>query len=396
MLAFQAGFDPTAHAVTLLKAIYAEFEIADKEKALPADAHPYPELAKRIAIAENTARQLHDELYPVFETGIQLFLTGEYESSAQCFDFIGRTFTSREILNNAAAAYIMQALTEEPKLAGGYSYPVQIDFDTRLGPQGLSRGGADWLDEAETRLENAMRIDPAYPPAVLNMGIVKSLRKADAEASVLAGRAYALAMPSGHPEWLAQAAVLRGIVAVRSGDKEGALAAFQEAAKLGSHTALLDQKVMAGEPGAGDSKVPPAKLSATEQISHLSATPPQKADSFTRSIALRKRTALETSLELRLYSGESWSARSIVENGAKYWAILLSTPAGYKGATAKNIRLGSSQDDLTQAYSSPFRVYPTRQGDYYLYTDPNLLVFVNAEGKVAGWTLYNVAGMPGN
>src|ERR1039458_7358020 len=43
MLAFQAGFDPTAHAVTLLKAIYAEFEIADKEKALPADAHPRSE-----------------------------------------------------------------------------------------------------------------------------------------------------------------------------------------------------------------------------------------------------------------------------------------------------------------------------------------------------------------
>jgi tetratricopeptide (TPR) repeat protein len=388
MLAFQAGFDPTAHAVSLLKAIYEEFQIADKEKGLPADAHPYPELETRIRIAETTARRLHDELYPVFETAIQLFLTGGYQHSAQCFDFIGKTFTSREILNNAAAAYIMQALADEPELAKGYSYPVQIDFDTRLSPSAKAKGDVDWLDEAETRLENAMRLDPGYPPAVLNMGIVKSLLKADAEAAVLADRAYALAQPSHHPEWLPQAAVLRGIVAARLGEKDKALAAFQEAAKLGNHSAGLNQKILAGETGAGESKAPPANRGAAEQIAHLTPVPPEKPNSFTSNIFLRQRSAVESSLELRLYSGEGWSARAIVEDGRKFDAFLLSTAPGYTGLSARNIPIGSNFNDLMHAYGNPSRIYPARQGTYCLYTDSNLLVFVDNNGKVAGWTIY--------
>jgi hypothetical protein len=85
-----------------------------------------------------------------------------------------------------------------------------------------------------------------------------------------------------------------------------------------------------------------------------------------------------------------------VENSTKYWAFLLSTKPGYTGSTAKSIGDGSSKDDLTQAYRAPFLIYPARQGDHYLYTDPNLLVFVNAEDKVAGWTLYTVVGVSGN
>jgi hypothetical protein len=405
ILAFQAGFDPTAQAVALLQRIYKEYPaLADQDKNLEDAARPYPSLAERLVIAQDTAKQLHDEFYPAFETGIQLFLVGDYEGSALCFEFIGRTFVGREIFNDAAAAYLMSALTSDPKLAGGYAYPVQIDFDTNLTKKSIERGGdaESLLKKAAEGLNNAFRLDDSYIPAILNQAVVKSLQaQIDPKnaglmdrAAQLAGQACDLAKAAGRIDWLAQALTLRGILAARAGHKENAGADFAEAAKLGSTAAIRNQSVLAGGPTAAPT-APAPTLSASEQIAQRTPDPPSRRDPFS-VVNLRPRNPRNPSVDLRLYSGDRWGARTLVEDGTRYRAILLTTATGYDGASAAGLRLGSTRDELIRLYHSPASVYSARQGQYCLYAKPNLLVFVDAGGKVGGWSLYNVPSMSGN
>ena len=124
----------------------------------------YPLLKERKKILQDSHRYLSDRLFPVFETGVQLFVLGKYKLSAACFDYVGQTFVSREIFNNAAAALLLEAVEQDPKISGGYFYPVELDLDTPLNPSRQSGraidNALDTLKEASIRLRIALSTRP--------------------------------------------------------------------------------------------------------------------------------------------------------------------------------------------------------------------------------------------
>src|SRR5205823_6383257 len=112
-------------------------------------------------------------------------------------------------------AYIMQALADDPSLAAGYSYPVQIDFDTRLSSNTVKKGGDDFLAKADELLRNANAQDKDYPPVAINLAIVSSLQRQKddpkgLETMGMVAGAMRLAKASGRQDWLAQATILEG------------------------------------------------------------------------------------------------------------------------------------------------------------------------------------------
>ena len=88
----------------------------------------YPPLAERREIARRSQRQLA-ALVPVFEAGNYLMLTGHYAQAARAFDYIARTFPSREVLNNNGAARALEALEKSGEIA--FAYPFELDARTR-------------------------------------------------------------------------------------------------------------------------------------------------------------------------------------------------------------------------------------------------------------------------
>jgi hypothetical protein len=102
LFGYLAGYNTLGVPPALLNAIYAEYQL---EEPLAG----YPSLAERREIARRSQRQLA-ALVPVFEAGNYLMLTGHYAQAAGAFDYIARTFPSREILNNGGVVRALESL----------------------------------------------------------------------------------------------------------------------------------------------------------------------------------------------------------------------------------------------------------------------------------------------
>jgi len=175
---YLAGYDTLALSASVLNAVYAAY-------ALPANLPGYPSLAERKQIAQKSAARL-EALIPVFEAGTLLLGIGRYEDAARCFDHVAQTFPGGAELNNAGVAYILAAASLFPKEANAAAYPWTIDGESRLEPRTHPRSkGAltespeherkRLTDLAESRLAEALRRDPAYQPALVNLAFLEHL-----------------------------------------------------------------------------------------------------------------------------------------------------------------------------------------------------------------------------
>jgi hypothetical protein len=112
-----AGYNALGVAGELLERIYAEYDLAE-------DQGGYPSLAARREIARHSREQL-SRMGPIFEVGHRWLLLRRYEEAGRSFDFIARTFPSREILNNAGVARALEAVQLFPVGALRFAYPFR-------------------------------------------------------------------------------------------------------------------------------------------------------------------------------------------------------------------------------------------------------------------------------
>ena len=246
---YVAGYNTLGVTPALLTHIYQDYELGD-------DLAGYPVLAERQAIARRSEEKLR-RLIPVFEAGNRLLLLKKYSGAARCFDFIGRNFRSREILNNAGAARALEALDLFPADALRFAYPFEVDAETRLSQGGQQyRSGLDenvrqrrerLLEEAKSLFEQAGARDPGYATAHVNLACVAELTGAGQEALARAQEAVDLAQSSDEAPSLASALIIRGIARVRAGDEQGARADFKTAQSGRPALARLNQAVLDGD-----------------------------------------------------------------------------------------------------------------------------------------------------
>ena len=108
----------------LLDEIYRVYKIPDEVKG-------YPSKRERKLLAksaqENVAR-----LYQVFKKGISNLQSLHYDSAIVAFENINQTFPSRENYNNAGTARTLKALLLKPLQAKEFTYPLEIDAESRL------------------------------------------------------------------------------------------------------------------------------------------------------------------------------------------------------------------------------------------------------------------------
>lgn len=387
ILAYQAGFDPTAHWAALLDRLYNHYQSLQQK-------HPdYPLLDERKQILQDTSRDLTGRLFPAFEAGVRLFVLGEYGLAAECFDFVGHTFTSREIFNNAAAAYILAAIQADPSLAGGYVYPVELDLETRLNPRrGTAKSLDDYLGLAVDRLRAALKLDPDYAPALINLAIAASLTGDAQEAQRLALRVEKGSGPNAG-SFATQASILRAITLARAGQKARAARLLDGLAKSGNKLAQLDRRVLNGE--KLDAIQPPvySKVSSAETIAGLTLSEIQSMGSPSpQRIRLREEGMRnEPAVLLEVNTTPQYRAYAILINRSRL-ASLAAAPAGCTGTFLGNFKAGSDVAEVVKGHP-PVRRYSAPQGTYLVFADPALLVFANGAGKVVDWTLYNVSQM---
>lgn len=157
-------------------------------------------LAERQAILRKAAASVRQSL-PLFEAGHLLFFTGHYEAAAASFSRLAQRYPSRELLNNAGVAWAAASAFEGGDPVRTLSYPWMLDAQTRLRPPASVARGSGGTREREllllarAALEEALRRDPAYAPAMVNLAGVLDLLGRSHTAHDLLGDVPAIGPP---------------------------------------------------------------------------------------------------------------------------------------------------------------------------------------------------------
>lgn len=179
-----AGYDATRVTPEVLEKVYDTF-------GLPDTLQDYLPKQQRKSIAMRVEDQLR-HLLPAFDAANFLALARQYPEAQRCYDHVVRDFPSRELFNNAGAAYALQALDIMDDEDVRYVYPLELDADSRLRGIDVLNGRIDrgtrsptaadsiliarLLDSAESRFRRARSKDRAYAPAMINLATIYILK----------------------------------------------------------------------------------------------------------------------------------------------------------------------------------------------------------------------------
>ena len=391
---YVAGYNTLGVTPALLRLVYDEYEL---DATIPG----YPSLADRQEIASRSQHQLA-ALVPAFDAGRQLLLLHEHDTAALCFDFISRTFPSREVLNNAGVARALEAqrLFRPGELR--FAYPFELDARSRLrrDTEDYRSGFADahserrihLLQEAAELFAKAQARDRAYAAAIVNLASVAEL-SGNADAAVLhAEQAMAVANAAGDSLSLANAFIIRGIA--RAGEDLGevdlARADFEEARQGNRPLAETNLAIIDGVDGravsvddsetrsaARERTIGPGTRAFDEIASHGVVTiVPVGAPGRSDVVIMTK--------PVDGFDGV------IIDAGVDQGTVsLMSTRRGYGGQTARGIEVGSRFEELLPLYGQPTRLVAGRQATYCIYEKVGISFRVDDQGTIAGWTLFS-------
>jgi len=360
---YLAGYRTLDVAPILLRRIYQAYALGDQ---IPG----YPALAERQEIARRAAQDLH-RMIPIFDASHRVLMLLHYETAARCFEFIARSFNSREILNNAGVARALQALALiEPEEEPYVVYPFEVDGTTRLaGGKDASKFGystspmrqrQQLLEQARTTLERARQQDPEYPPTYINLACVTDLLGQADEAALWAQQALNVARRTDAPMPLAHALIARGITKLHGTppDTTGSqdfIAAQANAPLLARfNLAVLDKKEQ--EDAKPDLPAGEIRRPKVERIGGLAAMDYRRVNP--EKVAQMPR------------NGPGQPAFTFYRRQAAYgtWLILdtsytniafLETQAGYGGATDRGVRIGDERTQVETIYGLPAYLFWT-------------------------------------
>lgn len=391
-----AGYNTLGVAPEILAQIYAEYQLGSN---LPG----YPSLAERQEIARRSAEKLR-QMVPVFEGGNRLLLIKKYPESARCFDYIARTFPSREILSGAGAARALEAIGLFAEGQLRFAYPFELDAETRLrgGKRAVEFGEIEALEKRRARLlaearelfEAARKKDPAYATAYINLSCVADLQGEREEAALWAQKAVQIARDSGEEVSLANARIARGIAHAHAdpADEEAAQQDFEKAKAGNQSLALLDLAILNSEAAgyvhlvSGERRNPSPD---PEQIDGLSA---QDCDSICKALdAVTEVPGVgrsQPAIDIYTKQSESWKGW-VIDTGHSTLAFL-ETQKGYDGQSGQGMRIGTVLAQVLASYGHPTALVAGRQGTYYVCEHARIIFQIDAGGKVQGWMLYSI------
>lgn len=409
--AYLAGYDAIPVAPEVLTRIYREFGWPIASTGGPTD-RAHPPLEDRLKVLEVVEKDL-DSFIGGFEGGVRLLIAGAYPEAGRFFARIAQSFPSREILSNAGVAKALEAidlLGDEVR----WAYPFEVDLETRLRGD-RSKGGLGMgdeahqramrlLEEAEELFDKAKDADPRYIPAYVNLAAVNALRGNTYMAQGNIRKAEQLAEEHGEPLTAAHARIVKAIVLAECetelptcGDAAAIEAELQAAADLAPRLSAVNLAAWRGaSPPAVEEGTGEIAYGPEETIGGISRDP-DELSTFLNQRPVRLDMEVppegnESAMNVRVRSTEEVDAY-LFGSGRSRFAVILSTPEGYRGDSGRGIRVGSSTADLTEAYGEPSRVVAARQGEFWVYDLTMIAFLVDEEGEVESWMIWEFLGM---
>ncbi|PSR53572.1 hypothetical protein AHMF7605_08545 [Adhaeribacter arboris] len=338
------------------------------------------------------------QMVAVFKAGFFLYLIQEFESAAQCFDFLVNKFPSREIYNNLAAARLQQALV----LSSGqentkFAYPVEMDAQSRLvtrnralSPEFNEQPYLQLLSEARKYSEQAQKVDPNYVPAYINLACIYSLQgNQPAAIGIINELSPALITGNAHS--------IRAIAYFKDNQFNKAQKDFEIANQKGAYmgrynlelankmneslTASLAMWVMSWFEEEESSVIPDRPVSI---IPELIGGKRNNAALLTPSPQIK--VSKNPNLTIQWSEFHDHLQLSIQNSTRNYLALL--TLDNYPQQTARKIKRGTHSNILVKNYGKPTYTFTGTSGEYWVYTNQKIAFHLDKNSRVNSWVIY--------
>jgi len=379
-LALSAGFDTYGITPKLLPRIYEGY-------ILPEEIPGYPSLSDRIAFAGNAMERLK-ELQLAFRLANCLAVVEAYEPAFNYYNYILRDFQSRELYNNLGVLQVLAALPYFRKSEMPYVLPLELDMESRLGPdkrnveEDAAEKRAALLDAALESFARAELLDKEYPAAWLNKACAYLLQGATDDARFWAGKARKQSEKLGLAAEARDAQLLLAILEAMAGRGEEAGALLRPLAENGHVLASLNLSILNGAPPAA-------------ALAFSFAQGVERIDSLLLDDYLeRPEPELQVDMGGKVFCGLQRFGRSTVlvhfaDDGNQYGVFHL-TGEDYDGATRTGVRRGDSLETVREKYSTPSRSLQTRQGTYLLYPREHIIFHFDEHGRADQWIVFRL------
>lgn len=385
---YLAGYDTLGAAPQALDLIYTEYGLHD---TVP----NYPTRLERKKIAERVAKNLQ-KMIPVFEGANILLIVGKYHEAARLFDFLGRAFPSREILNNTGVAYAMEAIRHFPDGTVRFAYPFEFDTEPRLFCSGMKGKGTDLQEAQRIRLLHqaadafgkALQVDRNYVAAKINLAAVNSLLGDNDTALVLANQALESLKMKGDGIALANALVMRGIAYAESGNQDRALVDFAAACNSGNDLAALNMaRVTGGKPPGSSLAGKDLTIHSEETIAGVSARAAFRKDKETITFTLQGNDN-EQAITLHSARGDGWK-RTLAVVGSKLTSAV-ATGEDFSGTSGRGIKIGDDSTAVRDRYGESTRQIPSPAGVILVFDKSSIAFAMESGQKVKGWYVFAI------
>jgi tetratricopeptide (TPR) repeat protein len=392
LFGYMAGYNTLSVGGAFFEKFYHKADVPD-------ETYGYPTLQERMKICETSANML-SKMIPMFDAANYLVLIGEYEKAGNIYDNILATFPSREIYNNAGAAYAFAALSlfEEGELK--YIYPFSLETDTRMnkgGQKGLSEDKVakrkELLENAKQMFESACRLDRDYAPAYVNMGLAYALLDEKELGLAMAGKGYSMAEKNLDMLMMANACIARGIIYAMDGKKDEAKAEFTKALKGNKNVAQMNLNALLGtgtfgymyktddateKPSNKEESINTIDASLLEAVlgdAEMTEIKKQN-DEKPKMKILSKSDALVTAVQLTAYTYP------------RQQVSFLFTGYNYDGASGRGIKRGMPLAKVTEQYGKAGRIVTGTSRNFYIYQKTPIIFITDKNDNVMGWVLY--------
>ena len=432
---FVSGYDPFKVAEEVIEKVYANFSLPDEMTGYP----PKDFRIKQIGIAEANVKKL----IPVFEAGNYMSILSAInqkginndlsDNAILCYEhIIDQKITTAEMYNNLGVNYVNRVINTLSTKDFPYALPLEIDFNSRLyndvggGTKGDDELGweknekviNEWLDQAKSYFEQAIKIDENYVAGYNNLSATYILLKDYDEAWVKAKKARKLTKNINAKNEYRNTLDLLALVSWLNDEKDDAKDYWEEALELNSTLAKQNIKATKFQPLLA--KVVDNKTNANADANGLGDWKPEPGSvtyNYTRpdfrTIEKVKGKTLNDIAQDYIYNNkaiETWQLKddkAIIGTTQYEEGELLifgkldrgnldksyyfyTYPAKGKEKTSLNITNGQDVSAVETAYGSPVSIVSSANHNYWVYVNKNIIFKINQQNKVDGYIIYDV------
>ncbi len=428
--ASMAGFDTRAivmedDKVNFFRYFAAALDPENIKGTVRDPEHPTPE-ARAAAVKARLTQVL--DVVDLFDLGLLFYRTGDFERAAELLSEFLRYYPGREVYHDLAACYHQLALKAYREWKGPdkdfpFKLSLPVEAETRARKIVLrDKPAPDWealfKEEVGKAVENyrtALGQDQSYWPSANNLGCALLLQENPYEAVASLQKALKLAPDSaqvlnnlGVAFWMAEnapkakeslqaalkaspgydAALFNlGMTAFLAGDKAEAAKQWQAYLQMdpaGTFAGRIRTSLGTTGQAAGGPEV--KAEAAAEKMAGLAVGDYTDAVPADWGAPVRKKSFLgdENGVNLAVY------ANGVTLVAREDEVVRLAASAPFRGTTAKGIAVGATVKDIDAGYGKPSTVFPSTEGEAWLYPAQGL-AFVVRDGKVVSWILFKPA-----